>query len=182
MQGLSHAFSRLRSLVIFNSNHNHDRGFTFDNLHPVIHLASTLEHLELRGLASFQGQTSTALNHHLHPFSKLANLKNLYISRLTNASCETMKAIENLTNLRHLFYEGHNHTSSVTSTTSSMSCPLLLDLSKITQIKSLTFINCHFCSELELRTDVQALRLPAEERRRVTCAKLIEEVENGFHL
>jgi len=156
--GLSHLFPNLQQLVIVDSNIDTEVMY---NLDPLTGL-STLQHLELRLSPHWKCQNDDILS----PLAHLTQLQRLYVSKMENSTSQTLLFLEKLTRLQTLYIECPNKTNRASAPR------YLLDLSKLTHLVSATFVDSAFCSELELRTDLQALRLP-QSMVEFTCIETV---------
>ena len=121
----------------------------------------TLQYLELDLSDRWMSEGENALA----PLGSLTQLKDLRITHRRDGLALELKAFENLCCLERLYYDGMNHLCFDDLETCSV-----LDLSKLTALKSAIFIQCSFCACPE--EQLQMLILP-ENIKDITCVNCL---------
>lgn len=177
--GLADAFPDLQSLVVDDAD---ECIRIMYDLAPVLELAPTLIHLELR----LSNQWMCEGEDVLAPLASLTSLRRLHISRLRDGFAKTLKAFETLVALEDLFYEGANETyldegeyddrgNFVASPPRKTPPPpeAILDLSRLQRLKRLVFVEASFCAASEGCHQLQVLLLPPQLSE-LTCVPVYD--------
>ena len=159
--GVDRTFPNLEALVMDDSKEG--LRIVYD-LTPLGGLAGTLVHLELRMSSQWMCEDEDPLK----PLASLTQLQRLYVYRLRDGYAATVKAFEKLVNLEDLFYWGTNEfwLEDQKGETENN----ILDLSALSKLRRLTFVEPSFCSLSERSVkSLQALVLPDHLTGNISC-------------
>jgi hypothetical protein len=158
LKGISEKFPAMRALVLQDCV---NVGYRFCyNLEPLAALASQLTRLEL----DLSDQWMSEGEDPLVPLASLTKLRKLYLTRLRDGESTHLRAFEKLLSLEHLRYDGKNSVAGYYSVGSDdderAPVPAPLDLSSLTHLVSVVFVEASFCAVSEQSPAVQGLVLP----------------------
>jgi hypothetical protein len=145
--GIDDAFPDVEELVVDDACESLRVGY---DLRPLAVLAPKLVHLELRLSAQWMCEGDESI---LTPVGSLPSLRRLAISRLRDGWAQVLKPLEKLHNLERLFFQGSNELYDGKST---------LDLSGMSKLRCVTFMEATFSAVSERSGSAQALVLPSQ--------------------
>ena len=144
LKGLGTAFPNTAALVVDDSNEC--LRICYD-LSPLRSLSGTLTLLELR----LSNQWMCEGGDVLAPIGELASLRRLHTSRLRDGDAKTLKALERLTVLEDLFFEGSNELFIGDESGSPQPPESKLDLSRPNCLRRVAFVETTFCAVSAVR-------------------------------